>query len=70
MWHVWETRDDWWGEPMEIDYLEGLGVDGRILLSWISKKKKGIGRHGIIDLTQDRDRWRTTVNAATNLVVP
>ena len=43
MWHVWETRDDWWGEPREIDYLEGLGVDGRILLSWISKKKMGLG---------------------------
>jgi len=24
MWHVFETREDWWGEPREIDYLEGL----------------------------------------------
>jgi len=40
------------------------GVDGRVILKWAFKNGKG----GIclIDLTQDRDRWRAIVNAVMN----
>jgi hypothetical protein len=28
----------WWGDLKERDYLEGRGVDGRMILQWIFKK--------------------------------
>ena len=28
----------WWGNLWEIDHLEDLGVDGRIILKYVSKK--------------------------------
>jgi len=49
---------------MERGRLEDLGVDGRIILKWIFKKWDWIA------LAQDRDRWRTLVNALMNLRVP
>jgi len=41
-------------------------VDGRIKLKWIFRK------WGVdwIDLAQDRNRWRTVVNAIMNLRIP
>jgi hypothetical protein len=47
--------------------LEDPGVDGRIILRWIS----GSGIWGIdwIELTQVRDRWWALVNAVMNLQV-
>ena len=45
MWHVWGTGEVrtglWWGDLMERDKLEYLGLDGRIILNWILKKWKG-----------------------------
>ena len=57
-----------WGNPRKKDHLEDVGVDGRIILKWIFRKWNG----GMdwIDLAQDRDRWRTVVNAVMNLRVP
>jgi hypothetical protein len=48
--------------------LEDPGVDGRIILKWISE---GLDR-GMdwIDLAQDRDKWRAVVNTVMNLRVP
>jgi len=28
----------WWGDLMERDHLEDLGIDGRVLLNWIVQK--------------------------------
>jgi hypothetical protein len=48
--------------------LEDPGVDGRLILRRISRKWDG-GRDWI-DLAQDKDRWRTLVNAVMNLQDP
>jgi hypothetical protein len=42
MWHLWKTREVhtgiWWGDLRERDYLEDLGVGGRMIVKWIFKK--------------------------------
>jgi hypothetical protein len=35
----------WWRDLREIEHLKDLGVDGRIILKWIYKKKDG--KHGL-----------------------
>ena len=49
----------WWGNLGERDHLEDPDLDGRIVLKWIFRKWDG----GMdwIDLSEDRDRWRTLV---------
>jgi len=49
--------------PKQKDHLEDPGLDGRIL-------KNAMGDMDWIDLSQNRDRLRTFVNAVTNLRVP
>jgi len=42
MWHVWETGEIhtgfWFGDLREGDRLEGVGIVGKIILKWISRK--------------------------------
>jgi hypothetical protein len=48
MWHVWETEQciqDLVGRPEEKNHLKDLGLDGRIILRWIFKKR--MMRHGL-----------------------
>ena len=58
----------WWRNLTERDNLENLGVDRRIISKWIFNKWNG-GRMDWTDLAQDRDSWRSLVNAVTNLQV-
>jgi hypothetical protein len=61
-------RGFWWGDLREGNHLGDPGLDGRIILKRIFKKwDEGMDW---IDLAQDRDRWRTLVNAVMNLRVP
>jgi hypothetical protein len=62
-------RGRWWGNLRERDHLEDPDVDGRIILRWIFRKWDVAGMDRI-ELTEDRDRWRTIVNAVMNLRVP
>jgi len=48
--------------------LEDPGVEGRVILRWIFRKWEA--GYGLIELAQDRDRWRALVNAVMNLQVP
>jgi hypothetical protein len=56
------------GKPEVKNDSEDVGIDGRIILEWIS------GRlcEGVywINLTQDREQWRALVYSVMNLWVP
>jgi hypothetical protein len=56
------------GHLKDRGHLEDEGVDRRIILKWIFKRwDVGID---LVDLAQDRDRWRALGNAVTNFRVP
>ena len=61
--------ESWWGNRRERDHWGDLGVDGWIILGWISRRWD-VGIWDWIGLAQDRDRWRTLVSAVMNLRVP
>jgi len=51
MWHVWGWRGAYRilvGRPEGKNHFEDLGVDGRIILKWISKKWDGEAWTGLI----------------------
>ena len=58
-----------WGNRREIEHWGDLGVDGWIILGWISRRWN-VGIMDWIGLARDRDRWRTLVSAVMNLRVP
>jgi hypothetical protein len=47
MWHVGGT-EFWWGDLMERDHLEELGVDGKVILEWMFKKWDGESWTGLL----------------------
>ena len=57
----------WWGNRRERGHWGGLGLDGWIILGWISRRWD-VGTDWI-GLAQDRGRWRTLVSAVMNLRV-
>jgi hypothetical protein len=48
MWHVWGSGEVhtgfWWGDLRERDHLEDLGIDVKIVLKRILKKRERGGR--------------------------
>lgn len=60
MWHSWEIREMhirfWWKNLKVKHHLEDTGVDGRVILKWIFKKRNRI-RGCWIHLPQDRGKW-------------
>ena len=59
----------WWGSRRGRDHWVDLGVDGWIILGWISRRWD-VGCVDWIGLAHDRDGWRTLVSAVMNLRVP
>jgi hypothetical protein len=55
------------GRPEGRNHLEDPGVEGMIILKWILKWNEGMDW---IDLVQDRDKWRSLMNAVMKLRVP
>jgi hypothetical protein len=72
MWHVWKKgevhRGLWWGHLMERGHLEDAGVDGRLILNWISTT--WIGVMDWTDLADDNDKWQVLVRAVMNILFP
>jgi len=72
MWHLWGGAVEvhtgfWWGDLRERSHLEDLGVDGRIILKRILKKRDRASRDCIY-LAQDS--LRVLVDVVTNRQIP
>jgi hypothetical protein len=71
MWQAWERRGKvtrfWWESLKEKHHSEDQGIEKKMRSEWILGRLTG----GVewIQLAQDRDRWRTLVNAVMNLPV-
>jgi hypothetical protein len=57
----------WWESQRERDHLKDQGVDGKMGKKWTLGRL--VGGVELIQLAQDRDRWRAVVNAVMNLRV-
>ena len=72
MWRVWVRRGvcigSCWENRREGDHWGDIGVDGWIILGWISRRWDV--HMDWIGLAQDTDRWRKLVSAVMNLRVP
>jgi hypothetical protein len=55
-----------WRNRSERDHVEGLDVDGRIILKWILRLYSGGGMDWI-HLAQDRCKWLAVVNTVMSL---
>ena len=70
MYHVWgreEVITLWWEKLSQRDYLKDLRVDRRILNLIFKKWDKWSTNW--IDLAQDRERFRSLVNAVINIQI-
>ena len=68
MLYVWGREEVhagfWWGNLRGRDHLGGPGVDNRVILKWIFRKR-GLGGRGVTDwiiLSQNMDGWCVVVN--------
>ena len=54
-------RHEWWSDLRERDHVQGVGVDGRIILRWILKNCVGVGGlHILHTYVEDKsDVWLT-----------
>jgi hypothetical protein len=59
-----------WGSVRERDRWGDPGVDGRIILRWISRKWNVGVWTGLVWLRIMNERWRALVNAVMKLRVP
>ena len=59
----------WWGNRREGNHWGDLGIDGWIILGWISRRWD-VGIWTRLGWPRVRDRWRTLVSAVMNLRVP
>jgi hypothetical protein len=68
-------RMRWAGHVAGMEKPEGKRPLGRTICRWVDNNKmdfREVGWGGMdwIDLTQDKDQWRTVVNTVMNLQVP
>ena len=60
----------WWGNLTERDRWGDPGIDGRIILRWISRKWDVGVWTGLVWFRIMNERWRALVNAVRTLGVP